>query len=272
MRPAPLTITCELVPPRSADAAAVAADARRLGAVADALNVTDGPRASVRMSALAAVALVRAEGVDAILQMTPRARNRIALAADAIGAVALGARGVLALWGDPVAVGERPEAAEVRDLETLELIELLARTRDGGPLLVGAAAAASPGPLDGLEAKVAAGADLVQTQIVLDADVFAEWFGRVRTAGLLDRARVLAGIAVPAGAEALAAMERMGARASADMTAAVARGAGAEAVAGLIERLAALDGLGGVHLMPLGAPHGLVGDLAAHARRAFTGR
>jgi methylenetetrahydrofolate reductase (NADPH) len=272
MRPAPLTVTCELVPPRDADAAAVSADARRLGELADALNVTDGPRASVRMSALAATAIVRAEGVDAILQMTTRDRNRIALAADAIGAVALGARGVLALWGDPVSVGEQPEAAEVRDLETLELIELLARTRDGRPLLIGAAAAASPAPLGGLAAKVGAGADLVQTQIVLDADAFAEWFGRVRDAGMLDRARVLAGIAVPASPAALAAMERMGAHASEEMTAAVARGAAAQAVADMIDRLAGLDGLGGIHLMPLGAPPGVVADLAAHARRAFSRR
>jgi methylenetetrahydrofolate reductase (NADPH) len=269
--PPPLVVTCELVPPRTADAAAVAADARRLGAVADALNVTDGPRASVRMSALAAAALVRAEGVDVILQMTTRDRNRIALEADAIGAAALGARGVLALWGDPVAVGERPEASEVRDLETLELIRLLSVVRDGGPLLVGAAAAALPAPLDGLRAKIDAGADLVQTQIVLDADAFAEWFARVREEGLAGRARVLAGLSVPRSPEALAAMERMGAVASAEMSEAVARGAGEEAIAALIDRLAALPGLGGIHLMPLGAPSEMVAELAAHARRAFAG-
>ena len=128
---AALTVTCELVPPRGADAAAVRAGAARWGEIADAVNVTDGARASVRMSALATAAIMRSEGVDVILQMTVRDRNRIALAADALGAAALGVRGFLALWGDPVAVGENPDAAEVRDLETAELIALLAGIREG---------------------------------------------------------------------------------------------------------------------------------------------
>src|SRR6266536_618572 len=226
-----LTVTCELVPPRGADAAVVRAAAGRWGAIADAVNVTDGPRASVRMSALTAAAIMRAEGVETILRMRPRARNRIPLTADALGAAALGVRGFLALHGDPVAVGEHPDAAEVRDLQTLELIRLLDGIREGrlldgraaeGPVpsyLVGAAAAAGAEAwaVDGLVAKLDAGADLVQTQIVLDPELFVEWFGRCREAGVHRRATVLAGIAVPRSAEALEAFGRMGARASAEV-------------------------------------------------------
>ena len=221
------------------------------------MNVTDGARASVRMSALATVAIMRAEGVDTILQMTVRDRNRIALAADALGAAALGVRGFLALWGDPVKVGENPDAAEVRDLETVELIELLAGIREGrlpggrevdGPpptYLVGSAASAGPAPVDGLVAKLDAGADLVQTQIVLDGEGFAEWFGRCRDAGVADRATVLAGIAVPRSGEWIARMEKMGARASAELAERAERGEGAEAVADLIDELVADRRAGG---------------------------
>jgi methylenetetrahydrofolate reductase (NADH) len=281
---AALTVTCELVPPRGADAAAVREGAARWGAIADAVNVTDGARASVRMSALATAAIMRSEGVEVILQMTVRDRNRIALAADALGAAALGVRGFLALWGDPVAVGENPDAAEVRDLETAELIGLLAGIREGrlpggrdmdGPppsFLVGSAASAGPAPVDGLVAKLDAGADLVQTQIVLDGEGFAEWFGRCREAGVADRATVLAGIAVPRSSEWIARMEKMGARASAELAERAGRGEGAEAVADLIDELARVEGLAGVHLMPLGSPPELIRDLAAHARRAFGAR
>ena len=276
-----LTVTCELVPPRGADAAAVRAGAAQWGEIADAVNVTDGARASVRMSALATAAIMRSEGVDVILQMTVRDRNRIALAADALGAAALGVRGFLALWGDPVAVGENPDAAEVRDLETAELIGLLAGIREGKlpggremegqppSYLVGSAASAGPAPVDGLVAKLDAGADLVQTQIVLDGEGFAEWFGRCRAAGVADRATVLAGIAVPRSGEWIARMEKMGARASAELAERAERGEGAEAVADLIDELAQIEGLAGVHLMPLGSPPELIRDLAAHARRAF---
>jgi methylenetetrahydrofolate reductase (NADPH) len=281
-----LTVTCELVPPRGADAASVRAGARQWGEIADAVNVTDGPRASVRMSAVTAAAIMRAEGVETIVQMTTRDRNRIALTADALGSAALGVRGFLALHGDPVSVGENPEAAEVRDLQTLELIALLAGIREGrlldgraaeGPApryLVGAAAAAGADAraIDGLVAKLDAGADLVQTQIVLDPDAFIDWFGRCREAGVHRRATVLAGIAVPRSAEALAAFERMGARASEDVAERVERGESAEAVVDVIDRLAPVEGLAGVHIMPLGAPPELVRDLAAHARRSWAAR
>src|ERR671931_403161 len=247
-----LTVTCELVPPRGADAASVRAGARQWGEIADAVNVTDGPRASVRMSAVTAAAIMRAEGVETIVQMTTRDRNRIALTADALGSAALGVRGFLALHGDPVSVGENPEAAEVRDLQTLELIALLAGIREGRLL--------------------DARADLVQTQIVLDPDAFIDWFGRCREAGVHRRATVLAGIAVPRSAEALAAFERMGARASEDVAERVERGESAEAVVDVIDRLAPVEGLAGVHIMPLGAPPELVRDLAAHARRSWAAR
>ena len=112
-------ITSELVPPRGADAEAVREQVATL-AFADALNVTDLPQARTRMSALAAAALVVQAGGRPILQMTTRDRNRLALAADAIGAAALGVEAVLPLFGDPVPEGI--EASEVRDVDSAGLV------------------------------------------------------------------------------------------------------------------------------------------------------
>ena len=104
---------------------------------------------------------------------------------------------------------------------------------------------------------------------MLDGEGFAEWFGRCREAGVPERATVLAGIAVPRSGEWIARMEKMGARSSAELAERAERGEGAEAVADLIEELARIEGLAGVHLMPLGSPPELIRDLASHARRAF---
>ena len=121
-------ITSELVPPRGADAEAVREQVATL-AFADALNVTDLPQARTRMSALAAAALVLQAGGRPILQMTTRDRNRLALAADAIGAAALGVEAVLPLFGDPVPEGI--EASEVRDVDSAGLVALLADLAHG---------------------------------------------------------------------------------------------------------------------------------------------
>ena len=170
-------ITSELVPPRGADAASVRAQVETLR-FADALNITDLPQARTRMSALAAAALVVQAGGRPILQMTTRDRNRLALAADAIGAAALGVEAILPLYGDPVPEGV--EAKEVRDVDSPGLVALLAglahgRTPDGLELdvpatfLVGSAATPGRTSLDNLASKIDAGAAFVQTQMVLDA-------------------------------------------------------------------------------------------------------
>ena len=113
------TVTTELVPPRGADADACRAHAAELATFADAINITDGAGAAVRMSAVAATAFVAETGAAPIVQLTVRDRNRIALAAELLGAAALGAQAVLPLGGDPVAKGENPDAVEVRELTTV---------------------------------------------------------------------------------------------------------------------------------------------------------
>ncbi len=206
-------VTAETVPPRSADPSAVIAQARGLVGYADAANVTDNPTSSAHMSSVAGAALVHDAGVEPIVQLTCRDRNRLGLTSDLLGAWALGARNILCLTGDPPGAGDHPDAKTVFDLSVTELIGLAASLRSEGRLLSGAHIQDPPrffigvadvpltDPYDfgRLERKADAGADFVQTQIVFDVDAFGAWAERARQRGILERMFVLAGVAVPRG-------------------------------------------------------------------------
>ncbi len=274
-------VTTELVPPRGADGDACRRQAAELVPFADAVNITDGAGAAVRMAALAAATFVVAEGGEPIVQMTTRDRNRIALAADALGAAAIGACGILPLFGDPVAGGENPEAAEVRDLETVGLIRLVAdlnagRTPGGKELdalpdlRIGTAGApaAPPQALAALAAKIDAGAVFVQTQMTLDVDGFHAWMEHVRAAGLHERAAILPGVAVPASAKAAERFRALGGQISDAAIERAGQGEGLALAMEVVEALAATPGVAGVHLYPLSQPPTVMADLAARARAA----
>jgi methylenetetrahydrofolate reductase (NADPH) len=269
-----VVVTSELVPPRGADATSVHRQVAELD-WADALNVTDLPQARVRMSSLAACALAAQAGARPILQMTCRDRNRLALAADAIGAAALGVEGVLPLWGDPVPEGS--PAAEVRDIDTAGLVALLGelgegRTPDGleldvpARLLVGGAASPGKTSIENLQAKIDAGARFVQTQIVLDADAFTSWLEAVHAAGLTDRAALLVGIAIPRSAAFAARVAGFGALVAPEVAERAEAGEGLAVAREIVERVLTLPGVRGLHLMPLGASPAELAGLAQHAR------
>lgn len=206
-------VTAEVVPPRSADPTAVTEQARGLIGYADAINVTDNPTSSAHMSPVAGGALVAAAGLEPVVQMTCRDRNRLGLTSDLLGAWALGARNVLCLTGDPPEVGDHPGARTVYDLSVMELVRLADGLRREGRLLSGAQIEQPPRyfigvadvPLtpgyrfDRLEEKVEAGADFVQTQIVFDVEAFEAWAEKARTRGIFERIFVLAGVAVARG-------------------------------------------------------------------------
>jgi methylenetetrahydrofolate reductase (NADPH) len=270
-------ITSELVPPRGASAASVRAQVATLS-FADALNITDLPQARTRMSALAAAALVIQAGGCPILQMTTRDRNRLALAADAIGAAALGVEAVLPLYGDPVPDGV--EAKEVRDVDAPGLVALLAdlahgRTPDGLELdlpasfLVGAAATPGTTSLENLQGKIDAGASFVQTQMVLDAEAFAAWLEPIREAGLCERAAILPGLVIPRSAALVARLAGFGALVADGVAARAEQGEGLAVACELAEQLLAIPGVAGLHLMPLGAGPEDMTELALHARSTF---
>jgi methylenetetrahydrofolate reductase (NADPH) len=270
-------LTSELVPPRGADAASVRAQVATL-AFADALNITDLPQARTRMSALAAAALVVQAGGRPILQMTTRDRNRLALAADAIGAAALGVEAVLPLYGDPVPDGI--DAKEVRDVDSPGLVALLAdlahgRTPDGFDLdvpasfLVGAAATPGKTSLENLQSKIDAGASFVQTQMVLDAEAFAAWLEPIREAGLCERAAILPGLVIPRSAALVERLAGFGALVADGVAARAEQGEGLAIACELAEQLLAIPGVAGLHLMPLGAAPEAMTELALHARSTF---
>jgi len=202
-------ITAELDSPSDASPAHLERQARAFAAYVDAVNCTDNSAAKVRMCPVAAAALVARAGLLPLVQLTCRDRNRIALQSDALGAAAVGAAGVVCMTGDPPGVGNHPEAKAVLDLNTIELMRAV-RGLDQGHFISGDRIARPPdllvggveNPADGerslprLAAKIEAGAEFVQTQITLDAEAFARWIELLRGAGLADRVRILAGVAV----------------------------------------------------------------------------
>src|SRR5438132_1007291 len=115
-------VTAEIAPPASADPTDIREMVSRYRGAVDACNVTDCTRARVRLSSLAAATIAMQEGIEPVMQIVARDRNRIALQADLLGAAALGIRNVLCLWGDPVSAGNEPEAKGVFDLKTEEMI------------------------------------------------------------------------------------------------------------------------------------------------------
>jgi methylenetetrahydrofolate reductase (NADPH) len=268
-------VTAEVVPPRSADPGAVTHQARALVGYADAVNVTDNPTGSVHMTPVAGSAMVAEAGLEPVLQLTTRDRNRLGLTSDLLGGWALGARSVLCLSGDPTSLGDDPDARGVFDLDVMELVRLAAALRSDGRSLAGHELKPAPKFFIGvadlplapgydparLEQKADAGADFVQTQIVYDVDAFGEWAEAIRARGLFERLFVLAGVAPPRGPRSArfmrehlpgvvvpdAVIERLEA-AGADG----ARAAGVELTVDVVRRLRGVEGVAGVHVMGLG--------------------
>lgn len=200
-------ITAEVMPPKGGNPEHMLAMGQLLKGRVHAVNITDGSRAVMRMSSWAAALLLQQQGVEAVCQVACRDRNRIALQADLMGAYALGVRNILALTGDPIKAGDHPEARGVFDLESVRLLKLLDKLNCGvdshdkpltdGALDLFAGAAIDPqspswsGLQRRFEAKVKAGAQFFQSQLITDFDRLAKFMDQV--ASSYDRP-VLAGI------------------------------------------------------------------------------
>ncbi|HZA60119.1 MAG TPA: methylenetetrahydrofolate reductase [Actinomycetota bacterium] len=272
-------VTAEVVPPRGADGAQVTAQAEALVGYADAVNVTDNPASSAHMSSVAGAALAARAGLEPVVQVTTRDRNRLAITADLLGAWALGARNVLCLTGDPVNAGDHPDAVEVYDLAVNDLVRFTVGLRDRGELLSGATVDPAPRYFVGvadvpladdydpgrLEAKLDAGADFVQTQIVYDVESLAAWAERVRPRGVFERAFVLVGVTPPRSArtvrfmrthlpgvsvpdEVMRRMDDAGERAADE---------GVRLTVEVVKGLREVAGISGVHVMGLGHEEGV---------------
>ncbi len=203
-------VTAEIGPPRSCEPEHVRRLARQMKGCAHAFNLTDNQAASVRMSSLASAVICLQEGLEPVLQMTCRDRNRLALQSDLIGACALGVRNVLCISGDHQVFGDQPQAKNVYDLDPIQQLMVFRRMRDegvnwaGGTLprppqaFLGAAVNPFADPFEfrvtRLTKKVSAGAQFVQTQSVFDLDRFKRFMDLVTERGLQESVHVLAGV------------------------------------------------------------------------------
>ncbi len=188
-------ITAEIMPPRGGDTSLALSKALTLTGLIHGFNVTDGSRAIMRMSSLALCKLLLEANLDPILQLSCRDRNRIALQAELLGAHALGIKNILCLTGDPVRVGDQFKAKSVQDLNSIELINQVTSLNKGidpvsgflpdGPTNLFAGAAADPNcrGFDGLrrriELKKEAGANFLQTQMVMDPKVLEKFCKKI---------------------------------------------------------------------------------------------
>jgi methylenetetrahydrofolate reductase (NADPH) len=209
LRSGQFVVTAEITPPVSTDPAEFLRRAMPLKGLATAVNVTDGAGAKVHLSSLATAHFLVQSGIEPIFQMTCRDRNRLALQGDLLGALSLGIRNVLALGGDDPKAGDQPEAKPVYDLDSRGLLAMADGMRSQGKLPSGTkidgqirlVLGAADVPLDppagwqpkGLQAKIAAGADFVQTQFCMDMDVVRRYVARLEECGV--KIPVLIGVA-----------------------------------------------------------------------------
>ena len=205
------SVTAEVGPSKGADPQMFMKKGELLRGYADAFNVTDNQTAVVRLSSWAGSCLLLKMGLEPIMQMTCRDRNRIAIQSDVLGASAVGVTNLLCLTGDHQSFGNHPTAKGVYDLDSIQLLQVINNMRNQGifqngeqilagkpNLYLGAAANPFAEPsdlhLDRLEKKVAVGADFIQTQSVFNLERFVSWMDDVRSRGLDKKIHIIAGV------------------------------------------------------------------------------
>ncbi|MGH3387694.1 MAG: methylenetetrahydrofolate reductase [Actinomadura sp.] len=274
-------VTAEIEPPRDADPDAIARKAELLRGWVDAANVTDNQGATVHMSSLAGSLLALRAGIEPVMQLTCRDRNRLALQSDLLAAGALGIPNVLMMTGDHPKFGDHPEAKPVFDLDGMQLTWTARTMRDDGELMSGREIAKRPGWLIGttenpfapplefrarrLSKKVAAGAEFAQTQFVFDLDIFERWMADLRDLGVTERCAVLAGVGPIRSLRALEFMRGIPGMVVPDDVERRLRAVPSDKVAetGIelcvetIQRLTEIPGVAGVHVMAVGFERGV---------------
>ena len=203
-------VTAECGPPRGSDPGVISKKAELLKGYVDAVNVTDNQTAIVRMSSITACTHLLQMGLEPVMQMVTRDRNRIALQSDILGAYSLGIKNILCLSGDHQTFGSQPDAMNVFDIDSIQLIHAVRAMREEGKdmsgfdlkgpprMFIGAAANPFADPFEyrviRLAKKIDAGVDFIQTQCVYNLDRFKEWIKMAREEGLTEKAHILAGV------------------------------------------------------------------------------
>ncbi len=268
-------VTAEAGPPKGANPKVIIKKADSLKACCDAVNVTDNQTAIVRMCSLAGCVLLKQQGVDPVMQMVTRDRNRIALQSDVLGAAALGIGNILCLSGDHQKFGNHPTAKGVFDLDSIQLISVLKNIRDSKkfvsgddvtsevPIFIGAAENPFADPFEfrvmRLAKKVKAGVDFIQTQGVYDVPKFTKWMKMVTDRGLDKQVHILAGI-IPLRSAGMARTMRDGVAGisipewiiSRIEQAKNAKEESINITLEIIQQIRAIPGVHGIHIMAVG--------------------
>ena len=203
-------MTGELGPPKGPNREIIDKKAEFLRGRVDAVNLTDNQTAIVRMSSIASAKILIDLGLEPVMQMVCRDRNRIAMQSDLFGACALGVRNMLCLSGDHQCFGNHPTAKNVFDLDSVQMIAMVKKMRDENKVMCGddidgdfkmfIGAAENPfgdpfaSRVPRLAKKAAAGVDFVQTQCIYDMDRFEKWMQGVRERGLHEKIHIMAGV------------------------------------------------------------------------------
>jgi methylenetetrahydrofolate reductase (NADPH) len=268
-------VTGECGPPKSADGSVIADKAKILKGFVDAVNITDNQTAVVRVCSMASGVQAQQNGLEAIMQMTCRDRNRLAMQADILGAYVLGIRNILCLTGDHMSFGNHPQAKGVHDLDAINLIKMYKDMRDEAKFQCGDEMAVSPELYIGcaenpfgdpfefralrLKKKVEAGADFMQTQCIFNVPKFKKWMEEVRAIGLHKEVKILAGITPIKGAGMAKYMknfvpgmdvpQEIVDRVAAKEKGAAQQAEGKKLAVEMIKELAEIEGVAGVHIM-----------------------
>jgi len=268
-------VTAEAGPPKGTSSRVVLRKGELLRSCCDAVNVTDNQTAIVRMSSLAGCVLLKQQGVDPVMQMVTRDRNRIAIQSDVLGAIALGVGNILCLTGDHQRFGNHPTAKGVFDIDSVQLIQTLKNMRDEKkficgedvsgevPLFIGAVENPFADPFEfrvvRLAKKVKAGADFIQTQAVYDVAKFASWMEMIADRGLDKQVHILAGV-IPIRSAGMARYMRdyvSGVSVPDEIVTRMeeaenAREEGVRIILEIIEQLKEIPGVHGIHIMAVG--------------------
>ena len=200
--------TAETTPPDASNQEVLLKNTKPLKGIADAINVTDSPGARVHMSALTAAIILVQNGIEPILQLTVRDRNRLALQGDLVGASALGVHNILCLSGDDPKNGDQPETAAVNDIDSLTLVAIadMMRRKKQFPsgrliepppkLCIGGAEVPTEGKPDPEEIlkKIKMGVNFFQTQFVFEAKILKEYMKVLEDAGVLEKTYFIIGL------------------------------------------------------------------------------
>jgi len=268
-------VTVEAGPPKGTNPEVIQKKGDLLRQYCDAVNVTDNQTAIVRMSSLASCLLLKQMGVEPVMQVVTRDRNRIALQSDVLGAVAWGIGNILCLSGDHPKLGNHPQSKAVFDIDSVQLIQTLKKMRDEHkfingddisgevPLFIGAVANPFADPFEirvpRLAKKIKAGADFIQTQAVYDVNRFAQWMKIVTERGLDKETHILAGI-IPIRSAGMVRYMRdnvSGVNIPDDIVACMEKAEDAEAegvkiALELIAKVKEIPGVHGIHIMAVG--------------------